>query len=413
MTLTLKHSGIYGEFTPPKNKSSLIRLLLLGAFSREGLIIIGKNDCKDVIDTINCINRLGGKVIENEKGYNVFPIKRTTSTEKTVLNVGESGALLRFLLPMVSATDIPSKFVLNGNLIYRPIDEILDILSLDGCTVSKENNTVSVEGVLLGGEYNISCLRSSQFLSGLIMALCLTEKGGIIKVDDIKYSKSYVDLTIDILRRLDKNITVFDNTVFVEGGGIQGSLNPILCDDDYSLVAPFAVASALNGNITINTVVDTASTNFIIFDILKSSGAIVTYNKNTITVEKGVLNAISVDGRNIPDLLPLLILYSSFCKGVSTFSAINKLKYKESNRLDFIENALKSMNVKYTLSGDILSVFGGNRSKEIELDCFNDHRLIMAGEVLSTKLDVRLINSQGEEKSFNGFTALFNSLKTV
>lgn len=132
---------------------------------------------------------------------------------RALLPVGESGSTYRFLLPYVAAMGVPAEFSGTERLFARPTEPLIHVLNAHGAVT--DGKTLS--GRIEPGEYAIRGDISSQYLTGLLLALPTLKGDSRIVVSGEKVSGSYLDVTLDVLRDFHIEITEENNYYYVRG----------------------------------------------------------------------------------------------------------------------------------------------------------------------------------------------------
>ena len=184
MDIRITPGKLCGTLEAPPSKSHAHRLMtavaLAGKKNSESLCT-----SEDTRATFRCLNELHGGGI---------------------LDCGESGTTLRFLLPVASALGINAKFIGHGRLPERPMSALTDALRENGAVISADNLPIKVSGQLHPGVFRVPGNISSQFISGLLFALPLLDGDSEIVIEGKRESVGYIDMTLDTLRSFSINI---------------------------------------------------------------------------------------------------------------------------------------------------------------------------------------------------------------
>lgn len=340
-----------------------------------------------------------------------FSSKDITATERClnqlnngerVLDCNESGSTLRFLIPLVAS--IGGQFILRGHgkLMERPNEALIDALSGHGVTV-EQTDCVKVNGKLIGGEFRLRGDISSQYVSGLLMALpSLKEDSKIILTTPLA-SSSYVDITIEVLDKFNVKIEKTEYGYFIKGNQTyKGKAKP---EGDWSNSAFFLCLGALAGEVAVKGLnLDSVQGDRAILDVLKSAGANVEVYDGVIKVKKSKLTAFTFDGENCPDLVPIVAVLGAFSSGTTKIFNVERLKIKESDRIATTIDMLKCFGIKAESDGKTLVVYGG-KAKSGVANSHNDHRIAMASAVIATAVEgqSKIIDAKAVEKSYPNF----------
>lgn len=397
-----------GEVSAVASKSYAHRLLICAALSKEPSQIICNNACVDVMSTVNCLEALGARF----EGSRVIPIDRSALPSSPVLPCGDSGSTLRFLMPIAAALGCGGKFEVSESLVSRPMGALTEELRRHGVII--ENGNVS--GKLHDNEFSIRGDISSQFISGLLMALPLIG-GGVVNITSDIQSSKYIDITTSCLRMA--NIYVNQIGSRIEVSGEYDLRGTHLVEGDWSAAAFWLCAGAVG-----NKPVSVSGLNFAslqgdrgITDILHRFGARLEYSEanSTVKVFPAPLSACNIDASEIPDLIPVLSVVCAAAEGESRIYNAARLRYKESDRLRAIYIMLTSLGADVTELPDGLIICGGKKLRGGKVRSFNDHRIAMSAAVASLicQGEVEIDELDCVKKSYPDFKRDFISLGGV
>ena len=361
---------------------------------------------EDIMATIDCISKI--------------QLSLKDGKQETVLDCNQSGSTLRFLLPIACALGLKARFLMRGRLAKRPMDELVNELKVHGCKIDKEDDAICTSGKLEHGVFNLPGDISSQYVSGLLMALPLLSSDSEIHVRRPIVSAGYIDVTLDVMRKF--SISVSEESsgsghIYRIKGG-QRYILPEKCivEGDWSNSAfwfavgvlgyePLAIEglnpSSLQGDRRI-------------FDILREMGADVRAEIDNEAVFEAyplgdkALKAIVLDAENIPDLVPLIAILACFTDGKSKITGIKRLRLKESDRLLAIEELIDGLGGSFKIHEDAIEISGlgaGGMLRGGEFRCFDDHRIVMSAATSSLRCreDVLIDNAFAVNKSYLGF----------
>lgn len=341
------------------------------------------------------------------------------AAETAVLDCGESGSTLRFLLPVAGALGRSAVFKGQGRLPERPLRILLEELEQHGCTVSSEQLPVEISGKLYSGRYTLPGNISSQFITGLLFALPLLEKNSEIRLTTHLESESYVNMTLHTLETFGIRV---DKTE-IDGYQIYGrqsyrSPGMVPVQGDWSNAAFWLTAGAISGSITCQGL-DLLSPqgDKAILPLLEAFGAETKTIANEITVSAGTLTGRKIDVSQIPDLLPILCVAAVAAKGRTEIIHAGRLRMKESDRLAAMADCLHKIGAAVEERQDGMVITGGFKRPEgpVVLDSFGDHRIVMAMAVAAASLGIDIIieGAEAVNKSYPSFFAEFRKLGGV
>ena len=400
MVVTINPGKLKGEVSVPPSKSVAHRLIIAAALAKGESTITNIAMSKDITATLDAMRALGADITVNG---NTAVIKGIQSPpRKATIDCCESGSTLRFLIPVACALGIETTFVGRGKLPQRPITPYLEELPKHGVEFDYHGTMpFTVRGKLQKGEYSISGDISSQFVTGLIFAMAVMEGDSRLTLTTPLQSKPYVDITADCLEKCGVSVGRAENSYLVKGGKLHGFEASV--EGDYSQAAFFYVADSLGCSIDIKGLDEKSSQgDKKVVEICEE----IVYNKN------GGLNSFELDCSDIPDLVPVLAVLASFCKGKSRIYNVGRLRIKESDRLDAVTKCLNALGGNVTQGEDFLEIEGMQSLGGGRVDCFNDHRIAMAMAVAAVRCTnpVILEGAQCVEKSYPDFFEVYKAL---
>lgn len=374
MTVNLKPSELRGTIPAICSKSDVHRILLCAALADAPteIKINSKSPLSvDILATAEVIRELGADVAVRAGSFVITPSGETVTEPH--FDCKESGSTLRFLLPVAAARTVRPSFEGSGRLPERPIGELLDALKSGGITVSAPKLPFSFDGKLHAGTFTLPGNVSSQYITGLLLALPLLDGDSEIKLTTKLESAAYVDITLHALKRFGIKVEKLENGYFVPGNQQYTSPGVIEADGDWSNSAFFLVADAIGGGIEV-TGLDNSSP--------QGDKAIVEIIEQ-YKGEDGSLKAQTVDLKEIPDMLPILAILAANSIGRSTFTGGERLRLKESDRIMSVHKMIESLGGKAEETEDGLIVYGKDEAPLCggTVDSYNDHRIVMAAAI--------------------------------
>jgi 3-phosphoshikimate 1-carboxyvinyltransferase len=412
--IIIKPADLGGEVKAVASKSYAHRLLILSSLSDKKTVIKCSESSDDIDATINCLNSLGAKAERSCGGFTVTPIFNEI-IKSSILDCGESGSTLRFLLPVACALGARSLFCGHGRLPQRPMAPLYEALTTHGCTLSAGGVIpFRCGGRLKGGRFTLPGNVSSQFISGLLLALPLLYEDSVIEITGDIESKDYIAMTLSALRLFGINIEFRGNNLYVNGGIKYISPGIVTVEGDWSNAAFWLCAGAIGKHGVKCTELDIFSSqgDKAIDEILTQFGAQVTVSDNSVTVSGSELYGTELDVKDIPDLVPALAVVASAAKGKTIIKNASRLRIKESDRLYAVTNALSALGADIAETGDGLIVTGQKRLKGGRTDSFGDHRIAMMASIASVVCDNPVIieNAGSVKKSYPDFFSDFTYL---
>ncbi|MCR5088101.1 MAG: 3-phosphoshikimate 1-carboxyvinyltransferase [Oscillospiraceae bacterium] len=415
MNKTIAPGPRAGEVRIPSSKSVLHRLLICAALGEKPVRIRADGISKDIGATLDCLRALGAEAETDEGGITLVP-GRVTPEGEALLPCGESGSTLRFLLPLAGALGRKACFRMEGRLSERPMKVYEDLLCGRGMEIRREGCLLHCEGRLRPGDYELPGNVSSQYFSGLLMALPLLDGESRLKVRGELESAAYITLTEQALA-----LSGVRPEALPEGGGwvIPGGQTYALpeamdAEGDWSNAAFFLCMGALSDSPLCVDGLNLASGqgDRAILKILYDFGAKLRLEGSSVTVERFQKNPIRIDASGIPDLVPTVAVLACGAVGESRIEHAERLRLKESDRLQTTAALINGLGGCAEELPDGLVIHGTGGLKGGTADACNDHRIAMSAAVASCLCEgpVELLGADCVRKSYPAFWKEFERL---
>lgn len=369
MDITLQPSNLFGSVTVPPSKSMAHRMLICAVFGDGPTTLICSETNEDIDATADCLRALGANIQRQQNGFRIQPIG--CIPESATLACRESGSTLRFLLPIVGALGVNTTILMEGRLPQRPLSPLWEEMERMGCRLIRiDENKIQCTGKLLPGEYHIDGSVSSQFISGLMMALPLIAGKTILQIIGNIQSTPYIRMTQSVL---DQFSGTHPEQMTVEG--------------DWSSAAFWMAANALGCRIDVKGVNPSSfQGDMEIAHLLPKLG-----------------EPMTISAKDIPDLIPILSVVAAANKG-AVFTDIARLRYKESDRVAAIVAMLECLGGQAKATENTLTVHGTPLRGGI-VNSFGDHRITMSAAIAATVCDtpVTILGADCVKKSYPKF----------
>lgn len=408
MKVQITADRLEGELEILSSKSDGHRILICASLADKNSIININNTSEDIEATIGCLRALGAGIERKENQLIVTPIREVP--EDVFINPKESGSTLRFLLPVTAALTKKASFTGEGRLPERPLKDLQNAMEENGTSFSTENLPFETKGRLKGKVFTMPGNVSSQYISGILFAAPLMGEEVEIHLTSPLESSAYVDMTMETMKRFGIDVEYFESVFRVKKGSYK-SPGEIDVEGDFSNAAFYLAAGALEGTVVLKGLKkDTLQSDVKILDILEAAGADIVRGEK-VAVQKGKLQAIKVDLKEIPDLLPILAVIASVSEGESVFYNGERLRYKETDRLETTARMIRDLGGKAEETKDGLIIQGGSLSGG-ETSSFGDHRIAMAASIAAIKCEKEVIIDRAEavNKSYPAFYEDYKSL---
>lgn len=385
--MEIRLNGILGGVvTPPPSKSQAHRLLICAALGKDNCTIGCSALNDDLVATMNSLNALGADIIYHEGVFDITPIK---VTKGATLDCGESGSTLRFLLSVAAVLGADATFVGHGKLPQRPNTALCEALEQHGISFERHSQCAELpltcHGTLCGGAYRLPGNISSQYLTGLLMALPLAAEDSEIEITDGLTSASYIGMTLDAVRSA--GIEIFEqNGIYRLRGNQQYRLpGELAVEGDWSSAAFWIVAGVTGNNpiVVRGMNADSLQGDRRIIDHLRKMGAYIEECEDGIVAMPSQLFGAELDCMDTPDLVPILSVAAAAADGETLFLNVGRLRFKESDRLAAMKSTLAAFGIASQVGEDTFTVYGGEVVAADDVDSFGDHRIAMSAAVLA------------------------------
>ena len=391
MKAIIKASKIHGTVQAPPSKSMAHRYLIAAGFSEGESVVRNIAMSEDIKATISCLEALGAKISEmppkaNKNGLGYLDIsirgKDPGEADSALMDCNESGSTLRFLIPAAALSDKEMSFTGTHTLLSRPLSVYEDIFKEQGLLLERTDEGIRLRGRLSGGEYEIPGDISSQFVSGLMMALPLSDKDSIIKLTGSIESRPYIDMTMSALSTFGIKLKWEDESRISILGEQKYTPTDAVTEGDWSnaayLMALGADASGLDDN---SLQGDKVCKEY--FELL----------------DKGFSE---IDISDCPDLGPALMAYAAIRDGCMLYGT-KRLKIKESDRGSAMREELSKFGITADVEENSIRVSSGIKAPAEQLYGHNDHRIVMALAALCLNTGGVIEGADAVNKSFPDF----------
>ncbi|MBR6705786.1 MAG: 3-phosphoshikimate 1-carboxyvinyltransferase [Clostridia bacterium] len=407
MRARLKPFRARGTVDAPVSKSAAHRLLILAALCPEKCRVylsrgtdpeksdpsrcLSAGEDRNKIDgvsddiraTLSCLSALGCDWTVENGVCTLPPIAKRAGTP--VLDCGESGSTLRFLLPVALGLG-GAEMTGRGRLPLRPMDDLLDALEKEGAVFSARRLPFKAEGRFGGGEFLLPGNVSSQYLTGLLLASPLAEKDTLIRLKSPLESAAYVDMTLDALELFGIRFVRGADFFLVPGSQrLKAPEGGVRVEGDWSGAAFPLCLGALGGDVTVRGLkADSRQGDRAILRILSDMGAVTETDGDRARAARGGLHGTNVDVSGIPDMVPALAAVMMHARGESRLFNAARLRLKESDRLKTVCTMVNALGGDAAIRDDSLIIRGRETVPGGRADGAADHRIVMAAAVAAS-----------------------------
>lgn len=334
------------------------------------------------------------------------------------LNCGESGLCIRMFSPIAALIGGDVSLGAEGTLKGRKMGMIAPALEQLGaaCETAGGYPPVRVRGPLRGGRARVDGRESSQFLTGLLVALPLAEADSELEVESLA-SRGYVDLSLATMRAFGVEAgrdAAYER--FLVPGGQRYRATDFAVEGDWSGAAFLLVAGAIAARREGLEVegLDAASCqpDRAILEALRAAGAGVEIGDGRVTTRRGRLGAFEFDATDCPDLFPPLVALACACEGETRLRGALRLKGKESDRAAALREEFGALGATIEVEGDLMTVRGHGSLAGGKADSRGDHRMAMAAAIASLCAE-RPVEIEGSECVSKSWPTFFEDLASI
>lgn len=417
------HGPVRATLRLPGSKSITNRALILAALSDSPSVVRGLLKARDTSLAVGALRTLGCGITEDGTDVGVHPGRPAEGAAVSV-DVGNAGTVMRFLPAVAALTPASVAFDGDPRARERPVGALLSALRTLGVSIDDGGRgalpfTVHGTGSVPGGPVTLDASGSSQLVSGLLLAAPRFAAGVEVRHSGPPVpSLPHIEMTVRMLRDAGADVEVGagarpDHWV-VRPGRLH--LGDFTVEPDLSNAGPFlAAALVTGGSVTIRDwpAVSLQAADAIL-DVIGRMGGSVTRGDSGLTVTgSGVINGISADLRDIPELCLPLTSVAALASGPSTFTGVGHTRAQETDRLAAIAKEINALGGDVTEQPDGLTVRPRPLSAPTghAFGSYDDHRMVMAAAVLGLGVPgIEVLNVATVGKTFPDFTALWESL---
>lgn len=359
----------------------------------------------------------GGKLYNLSKARDTQTMMRLLSSKAKALDVLDAGTTMRFLLAYFALTNQNKILTGTQRMRERPIGVLVDALKEIGAEIRYLGNDGFPPLETLGfdnqkaNQIQVRGDISSQFISAIMMVAPMLPKGLVIHLKGKVASKPYILMTLALMQQFGAQAEYADeNSIIIKAHTYNPSEFSIESDWSgasywFSFVAMANKATIYLPGLKPNSLQGDQQ----IIDIMDPLGVKSAFTeKGLMLSKKTALKEFSYDFSNCPDLGQTAAVVCA-AKGIkATFSGLESLKIKETDRITALQNELKKIGV-------LLGESSGKRwilvpdpdyssiSNIASIATYDDHRMAMAFAPLATVMDIEIKNPDVVEKSYPSF----------
>ncbi|WP_311370746.1 3-phosphoshikimate 1-carboxyvinyltransferase [Anaerococcus hydrogenalis] len=390
-------SKLTGQIDAISSKSFAHRALIMAALSNNPTNIYINEFSKDINVTIDGLKNLGVEIEKNEDNVKIIPSKE--KIDQATIDMYESGSSLRFFTGVSSHFSKNTKIIGEKRLDQRPNLELINNLRKHGLEISADKIPYTIKGNLKAGQFEFLENKSSQYITAIMLAASKLKGKTYIKLSEKPESIGYIDITIKVLKDFNVDVKKDKHSYIIENPEIKSPKNYIV-EGDWSNAAFFYGANLLGSKIKISNL-DKNS--------LQKDREIVEICKKIKECKKEG-RELKIDISQIPDLCPIVAILLTYLDKTSYIINGERLRLKESDRLESTSKMLNDLGANCQILGDGLKISGKISGGKV--DSFNDHRIVMAASIgsLLAKEDIIIRNYKAVNKSYPSFFKTFEKI---
>jgi 3-phosphoshikimate 1-carboxyvinyltransferase len=385
------------------SKSECNRALIIEALSKG---IVNVKNVSSAADTVTLSGLLwGSKEVEKLKGHPVLEA-----------NVGPAGTAMRFLTAYFTLLD-GAELILTGSarMKQRPIGILVDAMRKLGASIDYEENegfpplrikggfeqtadTISVKGDI-----------SSQYITALLLIASSLPKGLKLNIEGELTSKPYVEMTLAMLQQCGIQYNWEGNSIHIANQPFTPT--EIYVEPDWSAASYWYAIAALSDEAELflpglkayslqgDSVITEIMANFGITSQFKDGG--VYLQKEVKPIQRKIF-----DMKECPDLAQTVVVVCAALGHDATFTGLETLKIKETDRIAALQNELAKIGVTLTEKGQVykLDCSGKHIPEKVTIHTYEDHRMAMAFAPLALVIpQVEIEDPMVVEKSYPAF----------
>ena len=402
---------VSGEIRPPGSKSITNRALICAAIATGSSTLRHVLDCDDTQVMVTALQTLGLS-IDWRKDSNTLTIEGCggqVPVPTANLYIANSGTTVRFLTSILAS--MQGNFTLDGvpRMQQRPINDLVQALNELGADVQCAPNgcppvTINANGFSQTTSH-IAGNISSQFLSGLILAIGNSPQDIELHLTGTLVSKPYIQMTIDVLSAFGRIVTRDTNGVYLSRGGQSISGTEFDIEPDASAASYFFAAAAVTGgDVTVKGLSKDSIQGDIGFcDCLAQMGCTIEYGVDFIRVQGSALTGIDIDMNAISDTVLTLAVVSLFADGPTTIRNVRHIRDKETDRITDLARELRRLGATVDEFDDGMTITPRKHHGAI-IETYDDHRMAMSFAVAGLRIpNVAIIDPECCNKTYPTF----------
>jgi 3-phosphoshikimate 1-carboxyvinyltransferase len=420
MNQIVNGGALNGSIDIPASKSFTQRAMAAALLCNNPCTLYNVGNSNDERTALSIIQQLGAEVLQVSATTFKITSRLNCYQDSKTINVYESGLSVRMFTSILALMHKKMTVIGHGSLASRPLHIDTNLMEQLAVTITTTNGYIpfTVQGPLLPKNIIVDGSKSSQFLTGLLLAYAYSNIDATIEVTDL-VSKPYIDITISVIEDFGLNVPTnvdYRHFVFTKKEYTHKNISYHI-ESDWSSASFFCVGAAINGKLCINNLVHPSKqADAAILAILKKANANITVKEGCIEIATSKLAPFEYDLTDCPDLFPPLVALAANISGTTILHGVSRLANKESNRALTLKQEFEKLGININLHDDTMSILSNGKptvNNTVSYSSHNDHRIAMALAIAitNTNQSIKIDGAEAINKSFPSFFNLLESLK--
>lgn len=405
-SIIIEPGKLVGQIDIPSSKSDSQRAILAASLSPGRSTLHNVGNSSDELNMLRIVQQMGAKVVQSEnKTIQINGIDYAAFSGD--YHIGESGLGLRLLTSVLSTQANNLKISGEGTLTSRSMDWFDKTLPEFGLKFKSNNGYLPFElnGEMVSADVAIDASQSSQYISGLLMALPLVKRTSRLHVLNLN-SVPYVRMTLNTLKAFGIVIEQQNYEHFIVPGDQKYLPAVYTIEGDWSSASYWLVASALGADLTVKGLsMSSLQADKKVLDAMVAAGCSVLHSSDGLSINGEQRHSFEFDATHCPDLFPALVTFASLTSGTSKIHGLKRLKHKESDRGKVLKSEFEKLGIQIELLEDTMIIHGKNELNGSIVLSYEDHRIAMclaiAGKFSSSPITI--LNPACVSKSYADF----------
>ena len=424
MKLQTNARQLQGTIRVPGDKSISHRSIMFGSLAKGTTVVRDILRGEDVLSTMQVFRDMGVTITDDGDSITIEGVGFSgLKKPQNKLDMGNSGTSIRLISGVLAGQDFEVEMFGDDSLSKRPMDRITIPLRQMGVDISGQTER-DLPPLTLKGSKNLKPIHyhlpvaSAQVKSALIFAALQAEGESVI----IEKEKTR-NHTEDMIKQFGGEITINDKEIRITGGQ-EFTAQEVVVPGDISSAAFWLVAGLIvpNSKIVLQNV-GINETRTGIFDVIRSMGGKLQLSdidevakSATITVETSELVGTRIAGDIIPrliDELPIIALLATQAEGETVICDAEELKFKETDRIQVVADALNSMGAAITPTEDGMIIKGKTALHGAKVNTFGDHRIGMMAAIAAQVATEGVVEIERVDAINTSYPTFFSDLEAL